>query len=496
MQNMQTKKRAQKAARRMAMHFHATEHVARRKRLSGMGAPPYEFNKEIEGMYSEGQMKNPVPKLSSSSLNHNPPRSLKYQIFYPKINSQTSLGAGERAIQNVGFEESHLEPVPETLISSIKNTDTTTQLKSPNSVIYNPARHMGEREVHPLQSTSQHYNTDKYSTSKGATFALPGGRKPLCLDSHEDGVNVVQGPIGHLSQSARYGEPEYENMPTNKRRLATGDEGEKSIAIEQNVQSVEVPLADDIVLVLNNSGTSHLKLPVRVDVSNAIDREAPHALGTEEGSRSFEHGLKGSQVQPNVKTQGVNFAITKSSPPSMEVGVKDTGTLHRSPTCVKGVITLETKKMDTQTMGTGREKGGKSSGSGCPVSQKSSPASAKGSLSSVIVLSDSEEEDCKDFRDSLVVNNEGRGLEDAMEGLMDEPRAFNGASPGKTVAQIIEEVSRAFRLKNSPGGSKRALAQTNLSSHNKNLKVRGECPTFKRRDEIIEARKRSRNLGR
>lgn len=431
-----------------------------------MRAPPNDFNKKLEGMYAEGQVKNPVPKLSSSSLNYNPPHSLKYQIYCPKINSQASLGVEERALQNVGFQESHPEPVPETLISSIKNTDTNSQLKSPNSVIYNPARHIGEKEFYPLQSTRQHYKTDKYSTTKGATFALPGGRKTLCLDSHEAGVNVAQGPNGHLNQSAPY-EPECENM--NKRRLATGDEGQKSIA---DVQTVEVPLADDIVLVLNNSGTSHLKLPVRVDVSNGIERESPRALGTEVGSRPFEHGLQGSQVHTNVKTQGVNFAITKPSPPSMEVGVKDTGTLQRSPTCVKGVITLETKKTDTQTMGIG---GGKSSGSGCPVSQKNTPASAKGGLSSVIVLSDSEEEECKDYKDSPVVNDKGRGIEDAMEGLMDEPLAFDGVPPGKTVNQIVEELNRAFRLKNPTGGARRDLAHTNLLSYSKNVKVRGNA---------------------
>ncbi|KAG0571242.1 hypothetical protein KC19_6G222200 [Ceratodon purpureus] len=203
------------------------------------------------------------------------------------------------------------------------------------------------------------YNAGKL-VSEQETSPLFGHQTPFCFDRpHALGsyVGVSHGQLKSIPSG-------YHAIGESKRQQA-----------QARNEPVQVPMTDDHDFFLDRVGSSQLKLPVKVDVCNGMAVGPPPKHSPDFTARLYGHGLS-------------SWAIP--SRPSTFHDVPAHQTLHRSPTCDKGVMSYEPRKLGVESLdGSGWINPRKSSSG---VESRSTFGIASQGREGIIMLSDSDEE--------------------------------------------------------------------------------------------------------
>lgn len=269
--------------------------------------------------------------------------------------------------------------------------------------------------------------------------------------SHPDHHQMDLGfnPMSLVAKNARGSHRQFKSMPPEyESQRLTG---------EQRGKGVHIPLKEDFSLGFNKKlSPSPLKTPVKVDMDIA-EELGVQAKRCEDSAmvRSYEHGQPWAQFRTPGRLSNVDVSMVRCErvPPMVE----SKGVLLKTPTRDKGVIALETKKMDLHIPNVSGGKGGKPNKSLGGGGEHSVPAKGKGHGAShardvVILLSDSEGEGGPE---KLA---DGDGLQCTAEDLLEREKQVPyealfhemegaeipyacGSAQEKTITQIIQDAN-------------------------------------------------------
>lgn len=375
----------------------------------------------LEGLVVKSEFPSSTPKFNSSTVSYEPASGLSTPT-HPDGRAQHELRT----------------PAMESLKSTRQVLQSVSSSKSLNLGMYNARRlASGEEET---------------------TVPCCGHPTPFCFDRPNGLGNYVGVSHGQV-----------QSLPSGYHAISESRR-------EQDVQrlrgeAVQVPMADEQDYFLDRVCSSQLKLPVKVDVCDGLDRVPPPIHSQEFPARLNEHGLS-SWAQPRTPTRTTTTVdISSMSRPSPTF--HDVRNVHKTPACDKGVLSHESRKLGM----------GNSGGSGCINPRKSSSGVESRSFElagskrhsrgrdGIIMISDSEEEEHHNIEvDPGVLDDEGlldRRIPSAMEGLSDElesrftimtgrlkdspPFHWNSELLSLNVSKVKEGRSRS-RLESEDGG--------------------------------------------